>query len=110
MKDAHYDRGITNRYDIETSEAIKTVSDISAESIFKQLQLTDSEYANMVKQQAEALKTLREKNHRLEEELRLYKERHLKEELMEELEKDLRKKGLAEKDIKNVLDAEITKN
>lgn len=102
----HYDKGNVNRYDIETSEAIKHVSDISAESIFKQLAFTDSDYAIMVKEQAMEMKSLREERDRLREEIRLIKEKHLKAELLNELENELRDKLVPEEDIQNIINRE----
>lgn len=110
MKDAHFDPCIINKYDIETSEAIKQISDISAESIFKQIQFSDSEYASMVKEQAEELRKLRDEKERIEEELRMYKEKHLKQELLDELRKELENKGIPVDDIDHIISKEITTN
>ena len=44
--------------------------DISHQSIMSQLELTDSDYAQMVKEQREMIKSLQEERDRLAEELR----------------------------------------
>lgn len=110
MKDAHYDFGTINKYDIETSAAIKQVSDISAESIFKQVGFSSAEYADMVREQAEELKRLRELLNMKEEELRLFKEKELKQELMEELREELKEKGIPTENVDGILSREYNKN
>lgn len=107
MRDYHYDRGVVNKYNIETADAIKQVSDISAESIFKQLNLTESDYAQMVKEQGQELRKLKADYASLKEENRLLKEKHLKEELMRELALELKDKGISDEDIEEVLKKEV---
>lgn len=109
MKEGHYDRTEVNRYDIETAAAIKQVSDISAESIFKQINFSDSDYAQMVKEQGIKIRELQEQLDSNTEELRLYKEKHLKQDLMEELEYELKEKGLDQENINSILEKEIHK-
>lgn len=110
MRDAHYDFGAINKYDIETSEAIKQVSDISAESIFKQVGFTSAEYADMVREQAEEMKRLREQLRMKEEELRLFKEKELKQELLEELREELKLKGIPTENVDGIIAREYNKN
>lgn len=110
MKDAHYDFGAVNKYDIETSEAIKQVSDISAESIFKQVAFTSAEYADMVREQADEIKRLTSELRAKEEELRLFKEKDLKQELMEELKQQLKDKGIPLENVEQMLQKEYLKN
>ena len=107
MRDYHYDRGVVNKYNIETADAIKQVSDISAESIFKQLNLTESDYAQMVKEQGQELRKLKADYASLKEENRLLKEKHLKEDLMRELALELKDKGISDEDIEEVLKKEV---
>lgn len=102
-----YDRGAINKFDIETAAAIKQVSDISAESIFKQVQFSDSEYASMLKEQAEAIRGLTAERNKLKEELRIIKEKRLKQELMNELEKELKRKKISREDIDEILKREV---
>ena len=110
MKEANYDFGTVNAYDIETSEAIKQVSDISAESIFKQVGFTSADYADMVKEQAIELKKLREELARKEEELRLIREKNLKQELLEELRIELKQKGIPDENIEEIISKEYDFN
>ena len=107
MQDFHYDPAATNRYDIQTSEAIRHISDISAESIFKQLQLNDTDYAAMVREQAQTIVELQNSVGRLKEELRLIKEKQLKQELLDELAVDLRAKGIAPDDVVAAIQSEL---
>lgn len=106
MENAHYDFGTINRYDIETSAAIKQVSDISAESILKQVGLQSSDYADMVKEQAETIRTLTSDLSSAREELRLIKEKGLKQELLEELKEELIAKGLSTEVVDEMIDKE----
>lgn len=110
MKDSNYDPGTVNKYDIETSAAIRQVSDISAESIFKQIAFTSAEYADMVREQAEAIKKLTAQLKSKEEELRLFKEKEVKQELLEELKQELEQKGIPTENVEQMLQKEYTKN
>lgn len=94
METSNYDFGVINRYDIETAAAIKQVSDISAESIFKQLNLQAADYVDMVKEQSVEIVKLREELSSAKEELRLFKEKELKQELLQELKEELISKGI----------------
>jgi hypothetical protein len=62
-----------NLYDIETSEAMKQIADISNKSILDQLMLNENDYTDMISQQKEMIRKLDEKNMKVEEELRLLK-------------------------------------
>ena len=110
MKDAHYDFGTVNKYDIETAAAIKQVSDISAESIFKQIGLTSADYADMVRQQAVEIKRMQEQLNMKEEELRLFKEKELKQEILEELREELLAKGIPTQNVDDMIAKEMNKN
>lgn len=110
MKEANYDFGAVNKYDIETAAAIKQVSDISAESIFKQIGLTSAEYADMVRQQATELKRLQEQLDMKEEELRLFKEKELKQEILEELREELVAKNIPTENVDEMIKREFDKN
>lgn len=109
MKDAHYDPGVVNKYDIETSAAIKQVSDISAESIFKQISFTSAEYADMVREQADEIKSLTSKLRDKEEELRMFKEKEIKQELLEELKEELIEKGIPIENVDEMIQKEYDK-
>ena len=110
MKDANYDFGTVNKYDIETSAAIKQVSDISAESIFKQVAFTSAEYADMVREQADEIKRVTAELRAKEEELRLFKEKEIKQELLEELEQQLKDKGIPTENVEQMIEKEYLKN
>ena len=107
MEEAHYDFGTINRYDIETSAAIKQVSDISAESIFKQLNLQVGDYVDMVKDQAAELVKLKTELSSKTEELRLFKEKELKQEILEELREELIDKGIPTDNVDEMIKREI---
>ena len=110
MKESNYDFGTVNYYDIATSKAIKQVSDISAESIFKQVAFTGADYADMVKEQAIELKRLKEELDTCKEENRLFKEKFLKQELLEELRDDLIQKGIPIENVEEMIAKEYNKN
>lgn len=110
MKAANYDFGTVNKYDIETSAAIKQVSDISAESIFKQIALTSADYADMVRQQAIEIKNMQEELRMKEEELRLFKEKELKQEILEELREELIAKKIPTQNVDDMIAKELNKN
>ena len=110
MKAANYDFGTVNKYDIETSAAIQQVSDISAESIFKQLGLTSVEYSDMVRQQAVEIKNLQSELRAKEEELRLFKEKELKQEILEELRDELIAKKIPTQNVDDMIAKELNKN
>lgn len=70
MQNAEYWESKPNMFDVRTGAAMRQVFDLSHQSIIAQLELQDSDYANMVKEQREMIKTLQEKCDRLEEENR----------------------------------------
>ena len=86
------------------------MSDISAESIFKQLGLASADYADMVREQAAEIKKMKEELDKKEEELRLFKEKHLKQELLEELKDDLIRKNIPAENVEEMINKEYTKN
>lgn len=110
MNNYHYDRGVTNKFDIETAGAIKQIAEISAEAMMKQLDFQESDYAEMVKTQAEEIRKYRKDLARVTEELRIYKEKHLKAELLEELKDELTAKGINDEEIEELLKQELYKN
>jgi hypothetical protein len=70
MANADYWEAKPNKFDVRTSAAMRQMLDISHQSIMSQLELTDSDYAQMVKEQREMIKNLQEERDRLAEELR----------------------------------------
>lgn len=102
-----YDDGFVNRFDIETSEAMRQVADISAESMFKQLSLNDTDFAKIIKEQGRMIREMQYTMQTQEEELRLLKEKHLKEELLVEYERQLKDKGINSEEIAGLLEQEL---
>jgi single-stranded DNA-specific DHH superfamily exonuclease len=64
-------------FDVRTSAAMRQVADLSHQSILEQLELTDSDYAAMVKEQREMIKNLQDDKDRLEEEVRNLTNRYI---------------------------------
>lgn len=62
-----------NIYDIETSEGMRQVADISNRSILDQLMLNENDYSEMIKEQRELINSLNIKVQELEENNRLLK-------------------------------------
>lgn len=77
MATAEYWEAKPNMFDVRTSAAMRQMMDISHQSILSQLELADSDYANMVKEQREMIKNLQEKCDRLEEENRNLTNRYI---------------------------------
>ena len=102
-----YDEGIVNMFDVETAGGMKQASDISAESIFKQLALVDTDYAKMVKEQAQIIREMQQTMNAQAESLRLLKEKHLKAELLEEYRIELQKKGIDPVEIEGLVEEEL---
>ena len=96
-----------NRFDIETSEAMRQVAEISAESMFKQLSLNDTDFAKIIKEQGKMIREMQYTMQTQEEELRLLKEKHLKEELLVEYERQLKDKGINSEEIAGLLEQEL---
>lgn len=77
MANADYWEAKPNMFDVRTSAAMRQMMDISNQSIIEQLELTDSDYAQMVKEQREMIKSLQEEKDRLAEELRNMTNRYI---------------------------------
>jgi uncharacterized protein (DUF3084 family) len=77
MANADYWEARPNMFDVRTSAAMRQMMDISNQSIIEQLELTDSDYAQMVKEQREMIKNLQEEKDRLAEELRNMTNRYI---------------------------------
>lgn len=107
MEDFDYDDGRVNAYDIKTSESMQQASDISFQSIMKQLSLGEADYVQMVKTQKEELTKINNELLRTKEELRLVYKEIRKEELLKELATDLIKKGLAKDEVSQAILSEI---
>jgi len=77
MANAEYWEAKPNMFDVKTSSAMRQMLDLSHQSIMEQLELTDSDYAQMVKEQREMIKNLQAEKDRLEEELRNMANRYI---------------------------------
>lgn len=97
--DNHFDRMAVNRFDIETANAMKQVSEISAQAMFSQIQLIPDDFRDMIETQAQEIRNLTIKNEELTEANRILREKHIKQELVEEYVNDLRKKGIQDEEI-----------
>lgn len=74
MNEKGYDRGAVNKFDIDTAAAMKQVADISSSSMAKQVTLSDSDKAVMIKDQSIMINRMRETMEKQAEELRLLRE------------------------------------
>lgn len=95
----HFDKLAVNRFDIETSNAMQQVADISAQSMFNQIQLTGEDYRKMIEDQAELVRNLTSKVEELLEANRLLREKEVKQELLDEYIEDLKEKGITDEEI-----------
>lgn len=107
MNQSGFDRGIVNKFDIDTTEAMRKVAEISAESMAKQLMWTSADYADMVKEQADMIRAMQDTMRRQAEELRLLKEEHLREELLERYRQALLEKELDPEEIDRLIEQEL---
>lgn len=101
-KEKHFDRLAVNKFDIETSNAMQQVADISFRAIQNQVQFTTDDYRKMVEEQAETIKEMRETNAKLQEANRLLREKQIKQELIEEYVSDLKAKKIEDPEILRV--------
>lgn len=107
MEEMDFDDGKVNYYDIKTSDSIQQISDISVNSIMKQLNLQEADYIQMCKQQREMLTKLQTDLDRTSEELRLVRKEIKKQELLKELATQLIKGGMANDEVTQAILAEI---
>lgn len=107
MNDIGYDKGAVNKFDIETAEGMKQVADLSAESIVKQLDLTGADFADMVRQQANIIRKMQSVMEAQAEELRLLKEEHLRQELVERYRQSLVDKKINPEEIEKLVQEEM---
>ena len=101
------DSGVTNFYDIATSKSIGEISDISWRSMLNQVALTKLDMADIIADQAKYVREAQEIAMKSQEALRLAKEKITKQQLLEELEREYRKKGISEEDIEEFIKREI---
>ena len=107
MEDNDYDEGVVNLYDIETSTSIQQCSDISAKSVSTQLKLSDSDYAEMVEEQAIVVRQEIAARKKAEEALRVCKEYLRRQELIADLIQEYKRKGLSTAEIEELITPEL---
>ena len=107
MEDNDYDEGVVNLYDIETSTSIQQCSDISAKSIATQLKLSESDYAEMVEEQAIVVRQEIAARKKAEEALRVCKEYLRRQELIADLIQEYKRKGLSTAEIEELITPEL---
>ena len=100
--ESHFDRLAVNKFDIETGNAMQQVANISAQSMLNQLQLTSDDYRNMITDQSHEIQELHLQVEKLKEANRLLREKQLKQELLNEYESDLKRKGITSDDVLDV--------
>ena len=107
MEDNDYDEGVVNLYDIETSTSIQQCSDISAKSVSTQLKSSDSDYAEMVEEQAIVVRQEIAARKKAEEALRVCKEYLRRQELIADLIQEYKRKGLSTAEIEELITPEL---
>lgn len=107
MNEKGFDRGATNKFDIDTTEAMRTVADISFSAIFKQLSFSSADYADMVKEQTAEIRKMQSIMEAQAEELRLLKEEFLRQELIERYKETLIEKEIDPDEIERLVSQEL---
>ena len=102
------DEGIVNYYDIETSKSIEEIANISMRAQLNQISLSKTDYVDILNEQCNIVRKSQRIAKDAEEALRLAKCKIKKQELIEELEEDYRKKGISEEEIKDFISREYT--
>lgn len=100
------DLGITNFYDIDTSKSIGEIANISFKAQLNQVSLSKTDYADILGQQCELVREAQRKAKQALEALRLVKEKIRKQELLEELAIEYKRKGISEEDIQEFIASE----
>ena len=100
------DEGITNFYDIETSRSIEEVANISFKAQLNQVSLSKTDYADIMSEQCILVRKAQRQAKDALEALRLAKEKITKQQLLQELELDYRKKGISEEEIEEFVGRE----
>ena len=100
------DEGITNFYDISTSKAIEEIANISFKAQLNQINLSKTDYADILIGQVAAVKEAQRKAKDAMEAARIAKEKLKKQKLLDELEADYRSKGIKESEIQEFIDRE----
>lgn len=101
-----YDKGITNYYDIETSKAIEEIATISWKAMLDQVKFSATDYADILAGQSDLVRKSVRIAKDATEALRLCREKLTKQELIEELANEYRKKGIKEDEINEFISRE----
>jgi hypothetical protein len=100
------DEGVTNFYDIATSKSIKEIASMSFQAQLEQAKCSNSDFLDIINNQRELVVKAQEKARDAEEALRLAKEKITKQELLQELESEYKKKGISEEEIRDFISRE----
>lgn len=100
------DEGITNFYDIATSKAIEEIANISFKAQLNQINLSKTDYADILSRQVELVHEAQRLAKKAQEEARLAKEKVVKQRLLEELEADYKRKGIDDDEIQEFVNRE----
>lgn len=103
-----YDPGITNFYDIATSQSIAQIADISNKSLMAQAKLTGQEYIEILAEQNKIVHESLDMVRKTKEALRIAKSLIVKDKLIEQLRAEYKKKGISEEDIEEFINREYT--
>ena len=101
------DEGIPNFYDIATSRSIEEIANISFKAQMNQISLSKTDYVDILTGQCELTKKSQRIASDALEALRLAKEKITKQELLDELAEDYRKKGISESEIEEFVKREF---
>lgn len=102
-----YDPGAANIYDIETSKAIEEVASISVRSMLNQVNLSGTDYAEILTEQCKKVLEYRDAAMRAIEGMRIAESKLEKQSILEEYRGELMAKGIDEADILEILNQEI---
>ena len=87
-----FEDSLINRYDIATSEAMQQAADISWQAIFRQLNLSETEYTDIIKEQRELINKLQKQNADMKEEIRQFNIEKKRQELQAKIDADIQLK------------------
>lgn len=102
-----YDPASVNVYDIETSKAISEVAAISTRSMLNQVNLSGTDYSEILTNQCQKVLEYRDTALRALEAARLAEEKLEKQEILDEYRRELTSKGIDVSDILDILNQEI---
>lgn len=106
VSDYGIDEGVANFYDIATSKSIEEIANISFKAQLNQVNLSKTDYADILSSQISMVKEAQRKAKDALEALRIAKEKIVKQELIDELIEDYRKKGIKEDEIQEFVNRE----